>query len=131
MLNTGAAQKLSTAINIISSGKIVLQAFEAKTFYARLRGLHAVWPLAEDEALIIAPCNAIHTLTMSSPIDVAFIDAEGVVLKAETLARYRCRRCAKAESVIEMTEGTLQRVGIHVGDVLNIRNKSKRKSSIA
>ena len=121
MTSTSTIRKRSASVNIALASEVILQAFEAKTFYARLRGLHAVWPLAEDEALIIAPCNAIHTLTMSSPIDVAFIDAEGVVLKAETLARYRCRRCAKAESVIEMTEGTLQRVGIHVGDVLTIR----------
>lgn len=101
------------------AGSPVLHAFEARTFYTRLRGLHAVWPLASDEALLISPCDAIHTMTMREAIDVVFISEEGVVLKAQTLPRFRFSRSAKAVSVIEMPEGTLQRLGIRVGDVLN------------
>lgn len=111
--------KSRPTLSISLAGSPVLQAYEARTFYTRLQGLHAVWPLATDEALIISPCNAIHTLTMREAIDVAFICEDDVVLEVQTVPRFRFSRCARARRVIEMPEGTLQRLGVQVGDVLS------------
>jgi len=56
----------------------------ALTFWERARGLIARHPafLDQGELLCLAPCSSVHTFFMSSAIDVAFLDARGVVLRA-------------------------------------------------
>ncbi len=104
----------------ISLGGIdILRAFDANTFFSRLRGLHALLPLAPAEALIIRPCNAIHTLTMPCTIDVVFVDSQGCVLRCESVSRRRIIRCANAKAVVEMSEGSIDRLGIAEGAVLS------------
>lgn len=48
--------------------------------FARLRGLMARRHF--DGMLVLAPCRDIHTVGVSSPIDVAFLDERGSVLEA-------------------------------------------------
>ena len=50
----------------------------AGTFARRLRGL--LFSPTTDDVLVLMPCNSIHTFGMRKPIDVAFVDAEGLVL---------------------------------------------------
>ena len=100
-------------------GTDCLHAWEANNFLSRLRGLHGVPPLQMGEALIIKPCNAIHTLTMRFPIDVAFIDATGLVRRACSVPRFRFVRCQEACAVIEMPEGELNRLGIGEGQQIH------------
>ena len=107
-------------VDAAKCGAVTLKAFQASTFFSRLRGLHAVWPLAADEALVINPCNAIHTMTMSESIDVIFLNENGRVLKAKTVPRFRFSYCAGAASVVEMEAGSLKRLGIQVGDSMSI-----------
>jgi len=92
--------------------------FEANGFFQRLKGLHAYLPLQNNEALVIKACNAIHTMSMKSRIDVMFVNKEGCVIKALTVPPYRFVRCSKACSVIEMCSGTIEKIGIEVGDTL-------------
>jgi len=99
-------------------GKNVVRAFEANSFFSRLRGLHAFLPLGEDEALIIRPCNAVHTMTMRNKIDVVFVDHAGAVLRAVTVPPLRFKRCSSACAVVEMSEGMIEKMGIVDGDVL-------------
>lgn len=50
----------------------------ACTLRARLRGLYG--RASFDGVLLLAPCNDVHTLRMRRSLDVAFVDAGGVVL---------------------------------------------------
>ena len=52
----------------------------AQTFLSRLAGLLGTAAIAEGEGLWIVPCRSVHTLGMRYPIDVAFLDATGVVV---------------------------------------------------
>ena len=52
----------------------------AQTFLSRLVGLLGTAAIAEGEGLWIVPCRSVHTLGMRYPIDVAFLDATGVVV---------------------------------------------------
>ncbi|HWS16083.1 MAG TPA: DUF192 domain-containing protein, partial [Candidatus Methylomirabilis sp.] len=52
----------------------------ASTFLSRLAGLLGADAIAEGEGLWIVPCRCVHTLGMRSPVDVAFLDAGGVVV---------------------------------------------------
>lgn len=52
--------------------------------------------------LMIAPCASIHTFGMRHFLDVAFIDANGVVVKSYTqVPPNRIVRCLRACSVLE------------------------------
>lgn len=70
----------------------------AVSFRTRMQGL-----LREsDSVLLLAPCCDIHTFGMRGALDVAFVDSEGVVLKAyrgvSTCRRLRCKgACAALE----------------------------------
>lgn len=75
-----------------------------------------------DGALVIDPCRWIHTVGMRFPIDVAYLDADGVVVKA---VRMRRRRVAlpvlAARRVIEAEAGAFARWGLHVGCTIEVR----------
>src|ERR671922_1038887 len=53
----------------------------ADRFASRLRGLLGRRGLAPGEGLLIRPASSIHTFFMRFPIDVAFLDRDGVVVK--------------------------------------------------
>ena len=54
---------------------------------SRRRGLLGREGLGEDAALIIAPCNGIHTWFMRFTIDVVFVDKAGRVCLPDDMAR--------------------------------------------
>jgi len=109
----------SSMVGLSVGGTLTLSAWQASSFYSRLRGLHGVPPLKMGEALIIMPCDSIHTLSMRSSIDVMFVDETGVILLARTVPRFRFVRCKKACAVIEMPEGSLVQLGLSQGLQLN------------
>lgn len=53
----------------------------AATPFARMRGLLGREGLPAGQALLLKPCNAIHTLGMKFSIDVRFYDKEGQLLR--------------------------------------------------
>jgi len=52
----------------------------ARTLLSRLVGLLGTAAIADGEGLWIVPCRSVHTVGMRYPIDVAFLDARGVVI---------------------------------------------------
>ena len=65
----------------------------------RAQGLAAV---ADERAVMLVPCRDIHTVGMSTPIDVAFVDGKGSVLESHRdVAPMRRLRCSKAVAVVE------------------------------
>jgi len=107
-------------VAITQLGAPLLVARVAGTFWRRLRGLHAVPPLGERDALLIRPCNAVQTFRLSYPIDVVYLDRWGLVLEVVTLAPNRLSRCRGAGLVLEMRAGASARFGIVPGQVLAI-----------
>lgn len=93
----------------------LLYAYDACTFFRRLRGLHGVPPLGPTDALIIRPCRAIHTIGLNEPIDVIFMNRYGVILKLATVSPRRAMLCWRASVVVEMAHGTASRLGLGVG----------------
>ena len=85
----------------------------AATGLSRLKGLLGRNGLAEGEGLHIVPCNSIHMFFMRFPIDVAFLDREGRVVRAvHTIKPWRATRMyLDAYSALELPAGTLQRTG--------------------
>ncbi len=104
-------------------GKVVADrveaAFESAT---RRRGLLGRDGLAPGAALIIAPCNAVHTFFMRFPIDVVFVARGGAVVKiAHDVAAWRMRAAPTAYATIEFAAGAAAKAGLAVGDTLSLR----------
>src|ERR1700682_5595453 len=68
-------------VNTRTGAVVATSAEVARTSSERRRGLLGRSGLPGGSALIIARCNAIHTIGMQFAIDVAFVDAQGWVGK--------------------------------------------------
>jgi uncharacterized membrane protein (UPF0127 family) len=90
-------------------GIIAVNVRRAKGFFGRLRGLMYSKELPEGDALLIEPCDSIHTFGMRFPIDVLFLDAKGVIIKAlHSLKPGKVIRPVRGGcAVLEMNAGSL------------------------
>ena len=72
---------------------------------------------------MLRPCRWIHTFGLRFALDVAYLDEDGVVLKMVRMSRYRLGAPVwKARTVIEAQAGAFERWGLHVGDVVEVRD---------
>jgi len=93
----------------------------AATRRTRRRGLLGRKTMDASEALIIAPCFAIHTAFMQFAIDVVFIDSRGRVLKiVRELRPWRMAIAPRAHAVIELAAGALKSRDLKVGDAVDL-----------
>ena len=94
----------------------------AGTPLARMIGLLGRRKFEEGEALIIKPCNSIHTFFMRFPIDTVFVDSHNIVTK--TICNMRPFRISgiyfNALFTIELPAGTLEKTSTQTGDYLII-----------
>lgn len=83
----------------------------------RMIGLLGRRRLDPGEGLVITPCHTIHTWFMRFPIDVLFIDENGIVVRAvEALAPFRLASGRpRARTTIELPAGTLRRLAVGAG----------------
>ncbi|HEU4964810.1 MAG TPA: DUF192 domain-containing protein [Bacilli bacterium] len=95
----------------------------AETFWTRLRGWMGRQDVQEGAALVIRPCNSIHTFFMKQPIDVAFVDGdERIVGMLHRVEPGKVSRIFKgAAAVIELPAGTLAGTGTQCADELEVR----------
>jgi uncharacterized membrane protein (UPF0127 family) len=97
----------------------LLTAFDSPT---RRKGLLGRDSLPEGTALIIAPCNAVHTFFMRFAIDVAFVTREGRVLKVRAAVRpWRMTAALRAFAVVELPAGALALTNTVAGDILAVK----------
>ena len=90
--------------------------------FERMRGLLGSPPLKPGQALLIEPCNAIHTFGMAYPLDIVFVDSKGEVLKLfRRLPQLRMVKAFGARMTIELAPGEIDRIGFVVGDRLEWR----------
>jgi uncharacterized protein len=88
----------------------------AGSWWRRLRGLLGAPPLPAGRGLLLVRCRAVHTLGMRHPIDVAFVDRDGVVLSLRRgLGRARVAFCPRAASTLELRAGEIARLGLWPG----------------
>ena len=104
------------------TGQAVADAAElALTSASRRRGLLGRDRLDPGAALVIAPCNSIHTFFMRFAIDVVFVDRAGRVRKIVRAVRpWRMAAAMFAYAVIEFGAGGLEGCDIERGDRLYV-----------
>ncbi len=105
---------------LVCDGRVLATVEVADSVGTRTRGL-----LGRDGiegAILLAPARSVHTVRMRFAIDVAFLDAERRVLHVSTLRPNRFSRVVwRSRSVVEAEAGSLERWGLAVGDVVEIR----------
>ena len=75
-----------------------------------------------EGAFLIEKCRWVHTIGMRFPLDIAYLDADGHVLKTIRMNRHRVGVPVwKARCVLEAEAGAFGRWGLHVGDVIELR----------
>lgn len=104
---------LSTADGRVIAEHCIL----ADNFGSRLKGLLGKKGLEKGEALMLVPCNAIHTMGMRFAIDTIFIDKKGAVLKIYPDLRPNKPgvKVLGAYAVIEITSGAAHDLNIEPG----------------
>lgn len=110
------------ALHREGGGRGLARVWRAASAWERLRGLLGRAPLAQDEALLIEPCSSVHTFGMRYPIDLAYLDGEGRVLRI--VPRVKPRRLSArpgARATLEMAAGAAEAIGLRAGERLEWR----------
>lgn len=96
----------------------------ADTPLKRLKGLLGNMSLLDGQALIIKPCNCVHTLFMRFPIDVLFVGKNNKVVKAlGRLIPFRLSKLYwKSQMVVELPCGKLKSTQTQEDDSLQFLN---------
>jgi uncharacterized membrane protein (UPF0127 family) len=106
---------------LVRDGDVLGTAEVAGSANSRRRGL--LGRDGHEGALVLRPCRHVHTVGMRFAIDVAFCDADGVVVRTMTLAPWRLspyvRRAAFA---VEAEAGAFDRWRLRIGDRLELRS---------
>ena len=106
---------------LVSDARVLASAEVAETRSERRRGLLHRDGL--DGAMVITSCRWVHTIGMRFPLDVAYVDDAGTVVKTVRMPRHRVGwPVTKAAWVIEAEAGAFERWGLHVGDVVELRD---------
>ncbi len=111
-------------VDNLTRGEILVDAGRvANNPWTRLKGLIGVRTLAAGDGLAIIPCNGVHCLFMSIPIDVVYVSAgHRVVAIDPNMQPWTIGRPQRGvRYVLELPAGHCARSGTVVGDQLNLR----------
>ena len=96
--------------------------FVARTFFSRTKGLLGRKVFLPNQAMILDPCNSVHTFFMHFPIDILFIDKNYKVIQA--LYQFNPNRISRtywpAHKVIELPVGRLSLTNTQAQDQLQL-----------
>ncbi len=101
---------------LVHQGKI------ANTFFTRLKGLLGASPLTEGEGLLLKGEKSIHTLFMTFPIDVIYLNHALEIIKLTPdmrpwkLGPY----VSRSAYILELPVGVINRTNSEIGDHLTI-----------
>jgi hypothetical protein len=94
----------------------------ATSFWARAKGLMGRRRLPDGFALVIRPCNAIHTFFLAITIDVVHVDSTGRVVRI--LPRIKPWRLGpivwKGAWVVELPAGRAKATSLEVSDSIEL-----------
>lgn len=105
--------------NIVLCQKLIV----ADNFWTRTKGLLGRKNLDSDTALLIKPCNSIHTFFMHFAIDALFLDKDYKVVSILTsLKPFKLSPVFwKASYVVEFSAGCISASQAQSGDILAIQ----------
>jgi uncharacterized membrane protein (UPF0127 family) len=105
---------------LVRDDEVLATAEVAADARARRRGLLGRDGI--DGVLVLRPCRHVHTFRMRFPIDVAFCDVNGLVLRTCSLAPARVSPVVwRAAFALEAGAGAFDRWRLRAGDRVELR----------
>jgi uncharacterized membrane protein (UPF0127 family) len=105
---------------LLRDGDVLATAEVARDARTRRRGL--IGRDHFDGALVLSPCRSVHTIGMRFPVDVAFCDVTGRVLRTCSLAPWRLSPFVfRSAFVVEASAGAFDRWRLRAGDRVELR----------
>lgn len=112
-------------VNRTRDAVICERAEVADSVLRRLRGLLGREGLAPGAGMLFKGESSIHSAFMRFEFDAVFTDrAQRVVAVSEQIPPWRVRACRRARNVLELPGGEIARLGIEVGDQLEVAEAS-------
>jgi uncharacterized membrane protein (UPF0127 family) len=116
--------KIITVMNATRGTTLLATGRMADNFFTRLRGLIGVKELAAGAGILIRPCNGVHCMFMSIPIDVVYLDKHDQVIALDRAMKpwaigkiYR-----NGAYVVEGPVGMIDASGTEVGDQVRVES---------
>ena len=110
-----------TLINDRTREAVAVSVELAHTRRERRKGLLGRESLPPENAMVLSPCNGVHTVGMAFAIDVVFVNAEGYAVQViHEMRPWRFAVSLKASSVIELAGGRLKTCPVQIGDRLRL-----------
>ncbi len=86
------------------------------TAWERMKGLLGSEQLGNNDALIISPCNSVHTLFMKYAIDVIYLDKNGTIKKiVPQLKPWHFSFCLSSATTLELASGMAEKINLTMG----------------
>jgi uncharacterized membrane protein (UPF0127 family) len=114
---------------LVTDGRVLASANVANDRATRRKGLCGQTHI--EGAFVIPNCRWVHTFGMRLSIDIAYLDADGNVIK--TVHMHKMRLGAPvwhARTVIEAEKGAFARWGIHVGNKIEVRDSENNHDNV-
>lgn len=110
-------------MQILQNGKLLnIRVLRAETFLERAGGLLFRQKLADAEALLLKPCNSIHTVGMRYSIDVVYLNANGFILKIiKDMKPFKFSYCKNAKVVLEFLSNSVDKLNFNINDQIIIK----------
>lgn len=110
-------------INLTKNSILAENLSIANTPLKRIIGLLNRKEFKRGEALLIQPCQQVHTFFMRFPIDLLFLNRENRVIKLiKNLKPQRISKIYfKASSCLELPSGTIELTSTQEGDLLSFK----------
>ena len=113
---------------LVTDGRVIASADIANDRASRRKGLCGQTQI--EGAFVIPNCRWVHTFGMRVPIDVAYLDAYGNVIKTVQMSKMRLGAPVwNARTVVEAQKGAFARWGVHVGNKIEVRDSNNESTS--
>lgn len=109
-------------ISLIINNSEIMEIDIADTPFQRIKGL--MFKKSINKALLIKPCNSIHTFFMKVAIDILYIDKNGKIIKiAKNMKPWRVGPLVfGCYSVVELPKNSIDKHNIKLNDIVCFRN---------
>lgn len=107
------------------TGKTIIdKVLITENWLERARGLLGRDQLQAGEAMLISPCNSVHTFFMSYTIDVVYLDKNLKIVKiCPELGPWQLSGCSSAAMVLELPAQTANNLNLQVGTQISWQQK--------
>ncbi|MES2935059.1 MAG: DUF192 domain-containing protein [Pseudomonadota bacterium] len=116
---------MKTASLVRDSDKVAVVAtlWVTQSVWEQTRGLLRRPPLIVGQGMLLQHCRSIHTIGMTYPLDIVFLDKYGIVRKCVASVKpLRFAMCFGASTTLELPPGGLAHSTIRVGDTLRVHD---------